>query len=143
MRLLDYMKKQGLDDDSNEFRMLKLKLVKERTRHEETIKKVAEKHDLNSDDILELRELLNKDLKRKGYRGVKSFDFVLDEGTGLSGIKLEKRKRDILKKRHLELENELALVKQEFEKKLKEKTFVTFVLFARSRVLMKHKGALA
>jgi len=120
MRLLDYMKKQGLDDDSNEFRMLKLKLVKKRTRHEETIKKVAEKHDLNSDDILELRNILNKDLKRKGYRGVKSFDFVLDEGTGLSGIKLEKRKRDILKKRHLELEDALALVKQVFEKKLKE-----------------------
>jgi transposase-like protein len=120
MRLLDYMKKQGLDDDSNEFRMLKLKLVKERTKHEETIKKVAEKHDLDCDGILGLRDILNKDLKRKGYRGVKSFDFVLDEGTGLSGIKLEKRKRDILKKRHLELENELALVKQEFEKKLKE-----------------------
>jgi transposase-like protein len=120
MRLLDYMKKQGLDDDSNEFRMLSLKLVKERTQHEETIKKVAEKHDLDCDAILGLRELLNKDLKRKGYRGVKSFDFVLDEGTGLSGIKLEKRKKDILKKRHLELENELALVKQEFEKKLKE-----------------------
>lgn len=120
MRLLDYMKKQGLDDDSNEFRMLSLKLVKERTQHEETIKKVSEKHDLDCDSILGLRELLNKDLKRKGYRGVKSFDFVLDEGTGLSGIKLEKRKRDILKKRHLELENELALVKQEFEKKLKE-----------------------
>jgi transposase-like protein len=120
MRLLDYMRKQGLDDDSNEFRMLSLKLVKERTQHEETIKKVAEKHDLDCDAILGLRELLNKDLKRKGYRGVKSFDFVLDEGTGLSGIKLEKRKKDILKKRHLELENELALVKQEFEKKLKE-----------------------
>jgi hypothetical protein len=120
MRLLDYMRKQGLDEDSNEFRMLSLKLVKERTKHEETIKKVAEKHDLDCDAILGLRELLNKDLKRKGYRGVKSFDFVLDEGTGLSGIKLEKRKRDILKKRHLELENELALVKQEFEKKLKE-----------------------
>ncbi len=120
MRLLDYMRKQGLDDDSNEFRMLSLKLVKERTQHEETIKKVSEKHDLDCDSILGLRELLNKDLKRKGYRGVKSFDFVLDEGTGLSGIKLEKRKRDILKKRHLELENELALVKQEFEKKLKE-----------------------
>jgi hypothetical protein len=88
--------------------------------NEETIKKVAEKHDLDCDAILGLRELLNKDLKRKGYRGVKSFDFVLDEGTGLSGIKLEKRKKDILKKRHLELENELALVKQEFEKKLKE-----------------------
>jgi len=120
MRLFDYLKKQGLDDDSNEFRMLKLKLVKERTKHEETIKKVAEKHDLDCDAIVGLREILNKDLKRKGYRGVKSFDFVLDEGTGLEGIKLEKRKRDILKKRHLELENELALVKQEFEKKLKE-----------------------
>ena len=120
MRLFDYLKKQGLDDDSNEFRMLKLKLVKERTKHEETIKKVSEKHDLDCDGILELREILNKDLKRKGYGGIKSFDFVLDEGTGLEGIKLEKRKRDILKKRHLELENELALVKQEFEKKLKE-----------------------
>ncbi len=120
MRLLDYMKKQGLDDDSNEFRMLKLKLVKERTRHEETIKKISEKHDLDCDGILSLRELLNKDLKRKGYRGIKSFDFVLDEGTGLSGIKLEKRKRDLLKKRHLELENELALVKQDFEKRLKK-----------------------
>jgi len=120
MRLLDYMRKQGLDDDSNEFRMLKLKLVKERTRHEETIKKISEKHDLDCDGILGLRELLNKDLKRKGYRGIKSFDFVLDEGTGLSGIKLEKRKRDLLKKRHLELENELALVKQDFEKRLKK-----------------------
>jgi transposase-like protein len=120
MRLFDYLKKQGLDNDSNEFRMLKLKLVKDRTRHEETIKKVAEKHDLDSDSILGLREILNKDLKRKGYRGIKSFDFVLDEGTGLEEIKLEKKKRDILKKRHLELENELALVKQEFEKKLKE-----------------------
>ncbi len=120
MRLLDYMKKQGLDDDSNEFRMLKLKLVKKRTRHEETIKKISEKHDLDCDGILSLRELLNKDLKRKGYRGIKSFDFVLDEGTGLSGIKLEKRKRDLLKKRHLELENELALVKQDFEKRLKK-----------------------
>jgi hypothetical protein len=120
MRLFDYLKKQGLDDDSNKFRMLSLKLVKKHTKHEETIKKVSEKYDLDCDGILELREILNKDLKRKGYRGIKSFDFVLDEGTGLSGIKLEKRKRDILKKRHLELENKLALVKQEFEKKLKE-----------------------
>ena len=120
MRLFDYLKKQGLDDDSNKFRMLKLKLVKERTKYEKTIRKVAEKHSLDVDSIIGLRELLNKDLKRKGYRGPKSFDFVLDEGTDLREIKLEKRKRDLLKKRHLELESQLSEVKQDFEKKLKE-----------------------
>jgi hypothetical protein len=99
--------------------MLSLRLVKRKTDHEETVKKIAEEYDLDTDYILGLRELLNKDLKKKGYRGPNAFDFVLDEGSDLETIKLEKRKKDILKRRHLELESRLAEVQKKFEKKLK------------------------
>jgi hypothetical protein len=120
MRLLGYLEKQGADVDSNKFRMLSLKLVKKKTQHEETIKKIAEEYDLDTDYILGLRGLLNKDLKTKGYRGPNIFDFVLDEGSDIEGIKLEKRKKDILKRRHFELESKLAEVQEKFEKKLKQ-----------------------
>jgi len=120
MRLLGYMEKQGADEDSNKFRMLSLKLVKKKTKHEETVKKIAEEYELDTNYILGLRELLNKDLKTKGYRGPNAFDFVLDEGSDIEGIKLEKRKKDILKRRHFELESKLAEVQKKFEKKLKE-----------------------
>jgi hypothetical protein len=120
MRLLGYLEKQGADKDSNKFRMLSLKLVKTRTKHEETVKKISEEYDLDTNYILGLRELLNKDLKKKGYRGPNIFDFVLDEGSGIEDIKLENRKKDILKRRHFELESKLAEVQKKFEKKLKQ-----------------------
>jgi hypothetical protein len=100
--------------------MLSLRLVKTRTKHEETVKKIAEEYDLDTNYILGLRELLNKDLKKKGYRGPSVFDFVLDEGSSIEDIKLENRKKDILKRRHFELESKLAEVQKKFEKKLKQ-----------------------
>ena len=120
MRLYDYMRKQGTDEDETRFRLLRLRLVKEKTQHDQIVDKVAEKHDLDKNSIISLRELLNKDLKRKGYRGDEIFDFVLDEGEDIEDIKLEKRKKDLLRKRHLELEGELAQIKSRFEKKLRE-----------------------
>lgn len=120
MRLYDYMRKQGTDEDETKFRLLKLRLVKEKTQHDQLVDKVAEKHELDKDSIIALRELLNKDLKMKGYRGKEIFDFVLDEGEDIENIKLEKRKKNLLRKRHLELEGELAQIKSRFEKKLRQ-----------------------
>lgn len=120
MRLYDYMRKQGTDEDETRFRLLRLRLVKEKTQHDQIVDKVADKYELDKDGIISLRELLNKDLKRKGYRGSEMFDFVLDEGEDIEDIKLEKRKKDLLRKRHLELEGELAQIKSRFEKKLRE-----------------------
>ena len=73
------MEKQGADEDSNKFRMLGLKLVKKKTKHEETVRKVAEEYDLDTNYILGLRELLNKDLKTKGYRGQSATLFLFSK----------------------------------------------------------------
>jgi len=120
MRLYDYMRKQGTDEDETRFRLLRLRLVKEKTQHDQLVDKVADKYEMNKDSILSLRELLNADLKKKGFRGQEMFDFVLDEGEDIEEIKLEKRKKDLLRKRHFELEGELAQIKSRFEKKLRE-----------------------
>lgn len=120
MRLYDYMRKQGTDEDETKFRLLRLKLVKEKTQHDQLVDKVADKYEMDKESILSLRELLNADLKKKGFRGQEIFDFVLDEGEDIEEIKLEKRKKDLLRKRHFELEGELAQIKSRFEKKLRE-----------------------
>ena len=120
MRLYDYMRKQGTDEDETKFRLLRLRLVKEKTQHDQLVDKVAEKYEMDKESILSLRELLNADLKKKGFRGQEMFDFVLEEGEDIEEIKLEKRKKDLLRKRHFELEGELALIKSRFEKKLRE-----------------------
>lgn len=120
MRLYDYMRKQGTDEDETRFRLLRLRLVKEKTQHDQLVDKVADKYEMDKESILSLRELLNADLKKKGFRGQEMFDFVLDEGEDIEEIKLEKRKKDLLRKRHFELEGELAQIKSRFEKKLRE-----------------------
>lgn len=119
MRLYDYMRKQTGEDETK-FRLLGLKLVKEKTQHDQIVKKVAEQYDLDINEIFSLRDLINKELKKKGYRGSEIFDFVLEEGQGIEEIKLETRKKDLLRKRQLELEGKLAQVKHSFEKKLRE-----------------------
>jgi len=119
MRLYDYLKKQGVGEEETKFRLLKLKLIKKRTYNEQIIKKISQEYNIDENIILELREALNRDLIRKGYKGPEKFDFVLDEGIDIDNIKLENRKKDLLKKRYLELESELSKIKCEFEKKLK------------------------
>jgi hypothetical protein len=114
------MRKQGTDEDETKFRLLRLRLVKEKTQHDQLVDKVADKYEMDKDSILSLRELLNQDLKKKGFRGQEIFDFVLEEGEDLEEIKLDKRKKDLLRKRHFELEGELAQIKSRFEKKLRE-----------------------
>jgi hypothetical protein len=120
MKLLKYLEKSGLDPETNKFRMLKLKLVDQETEHEKIVEKVGKKYNLETDTILELRQLLNKDLRAKGYKGPKIFDFALDEGEDVDTLKIDKRRKGALKRKHLELQESLDAIKSKFERKLKE-----------------------
>jgi hypothetical protein len=120
MKLLKYLEKSGLDPETNKFRMLKLKLVDQETEHEKIVEEVGKKYDLETDTILELRQLLNKDLKAKGYKGPKIFDFVLDEGENVDTLKIDRRRKGALKRKHLELQESLDAIKSKFERELKE-----------------------
>jgi len=120
MKLLKYLEKSGLDPETNKFRMLKLKLVDQETEHEKIIEGVGDKYNLETDTILELRQLLNKDLKAKGYKGPKIFDFVLDEGENVDTLKIDRRRKGALKRKHLELQESLDTIKSKFERELKE-----------------------
>jgi len=120
MKLLKYLEKSGLDPETNKFRMLKLKLVDQETEHEKIIEGVGDKYNLETDTILELRQLLNKDLKAKGYKGPKIFDFVLDEGENVDTLKIDRRRKGALKRKHLELQESLDAIKSKFERELKE-----------------------
>ena len=119
MRLKDYLQSLSLDEDSTKFRSLSIKLVSDETPHKDVAKRVQEKYGL-SKDALELLELLNKDFKQM-YQGKYKFDLCIDEceGKTLDEVNIKKKYQDRIKIKWYEFNNELTLIKKEFEQKLK------------------------
>jgi len=119
MKLLKYLSQSDSDEDTTKFRALSLKLVDEETGHKELVEKVIDKHELGN-DILELYELLNKDLK-KHYRGKMKFDFTLEEGKDVDTLKIKTGRKQFIKKKCFEFVDELAKTQRKLESYLKEK----------------------
>lgn len=118
MKLLKYLS-QTSDEETSKFRALDCKLVEEETGHKELVEKVVNKYDLGN-DILELYELLNKDLK-KHYKGKLKLDFTLDEGKPVNTLKVKSGREQFIKKRVYEFVDELAKTQRKLESYLQEK----------------------
>ncbi len=117
MRLQEYLKLLSLDEDTTVFRSLSIKLVADDTPYKDVAKRVQEKYGL-SNNALELLEKLNKDFKQM-YKGKYRFDLCVDEGKKLDEINIGKKYQDRIKIKWYEFNNELTLIKKEFEGKLK------------------------
>lgn len=112
MKLLKYLS-QTSDEETTRFRILDCKLVNEETGNKELVEKVVDKYELGN-DILELYELLNKDL-RKHYKGKMRFDFTLGEGKPVDVLKIKSGRKDFIKKRMFEFVDELAKTQRKLE----------------------------
>ena len=117
MRLQEYLKFLSLDEDTTIFRSLSIKLVADDTPHQEVAKRVQKKYGL-SNNALELLEVLNKEFKQM-YKGKYRFDLCVDEGKTLDEINIGKKYQNRIKIKWYEFNNELTLIKKEFEQKLK------------------------
>ena len=117
MRLQEYLKFLSLDEDTTVFRSLSIKLVADDTPHQEVAKRVQKKYGL-SNNALELLEVLNKEFKQM-YKGKYRFDLCVDEGKTLDEINIGKKYQNRIKIKWYEFNNELTLIKKEFEQKLK------------------------
>ena len=117
MRLQEYLKFLSLDEDTTVFRSLSIKLVADDTPHKDVAKRVQEKYGL-SNNALELLEVLNKEFKQM-YKGKYRFDLCVDEGKTLDEINIGKKYQNRIKIKWYEFNNELTLIKKEFEQKLK------------------------
>ena len=117
MKLLKYLS-QTSDEETSKFRVLDCKLVDEDTGNKELVQNIVDKYELGN-DILELYELLNKDL-RKHYKGKKKFDFTFGEGETVDVLKIKPGRKDFIKKRMYEFVDELAKTQKKLEKYLQE-----------------------
>lgn len=118
MRLHEYLRTLSLDEDTTTFRSLSIRLVAKETPHKTVAQRIEEKYQL-SNSSLELLKLLNKDFKHM-YKGKYRFDLCIDEGKTLDEINIGKKYQDRIKIKWYEFNNELTLIKKEFEQKLKE-----------------------
>jgi len=118
MKLLKYLS-QTSDEETTKFRVLDCKLVNEETGNKELVEKVVDKYELGN-DILELYDLLNKDL-RKHYKGKLKFDFTLGEGKPVDVLKIKSGRKDFIKKKVFEFEDVLAKTQRKLESYLQEK----------------------
>ena len=116
MKFKDFLALSSKDEDIQDFRMLKFKLVEEDTKHSATVEKISKLFDLD-DNLFSLLESLNKELKRI-YRGKYKFDFCIEEGVKGSEIKTSENRILSIKEKELQFNAELSKIKSNFEKKL-------------------------
>lgn len=115
MRLLKYFSYSKLDERTNIFRCLQIKLVKNQDDENprETINYVKEKYSI-SDDIFELTEKLNKRLKGY-YNGQYRFDFTLTDGVPINKTKIPQKIETRLRIQLFESNDILAKIKRKIE----------------------------
>ena len=116
MRLGKYLSYQELDEKTNKFRSLNIKMVETPTDYSCIFKHLKEKHNINI-DVTPLLERINKKL-REMYRGKHSFALCLDEGKEIDHIKINKRYKKDIKLLSLLSNDKLAKIKKEFERNL-------------------------
>ena len=114
MRLLKYFLCSSMDEQTNKFRCLNIKLVKEEdTSLLESIEHVKKKYDLD-DDILALTEQLNSRLKNY-YKGQYRFGFTIDECFPLNRIKIPSKVETKIRTQLFESNDILAKIKRRIE----------------------------
>lgn len=118
MRLLKYFSYNGLDEKTNKFRCLSIKLVKSQdTQNElyEIINFVKRKWKLE-DNIIQLVEELNYKLKSY-YKGQYKFDFTMSDGEDIKNIKIYNRLDERIKILLFKSNDKLAKIKRKIEEK--------------------------
>lgn len=117
MRLLKYFSYSGLDEKTNKFRCMNIKLVKQNDVNElyDVIKYVKEKYNID-DDIFQLTENLNTKLKSY-YKGQLRFDFTLSEGIDIKNIKIYNKLEDRIKILLFNSNDKLAKIQRYIETK--------------------------
>jgi hypothetical protein len=123
MRLLNYLSYSGLDETTNKFRALTIKLVDKITSYSEIIDEVSSQHNLK--DAGMILTFLNKELKNM-YRGKYFFDFCIEEGLQIDKLKLGKKQYQKLKILQLEANDHLNSYKKQVENKLQQSIHTTF-----------------
>jgi hypothetical protein len=121
MRLLAYLELSNKDEKTNLFRASSLKLVKECSNLTSVVVEVCQKHLVPEKEIIELKETLNKELK-KSHRGKYIFDFYVGEGVSIEKIKTTKRLRDRLMMKLFEANAQLEQIKFRVEKNILPET---------------------
>jgi len=120
MRLLKYLQPSGLDEDTNKFRLLNIKLSNKKTNYEKMVKDIEEKYAMDN-SILEDINKLNKEL-RKVYSGGKWwFDFCISEGKNPDDIKINKRAKRKLQDLFIEINEKFSNLKFDLERKIMDK----------------------
>ena len=125
MRLLNYLSFSGLDENTNKFRALNIKLVDKPTEYTDIVDEISKIHDIP--EIKNTVSSLNKELKTI-YRGKHFFDYCIDEGSQLDKLKLGKKQYQKLKISHLEANDTLNSYKKQVESKLQQTLSSTFTI---------------
>jgi predicted HicB family RNase H-like nuclease len=112
MRLRDY-----LSEDIEEFRKLRIGLVREDTDKKGVVSKITKEFELKK-DIVENIDKLNCELK-KTYTGKFKFDFCIQEDIKAEALRLKREQvRDTLIEFVIRANDSLAKAKTELERKL-------------------------
>jgi hypothetical protein len=112
MRLRDY-----LTEDIEEFRRLRIGLVREGTDKKEVVSKVTEEYALKK-DIVDTISVLNGELS-KYYKGKFKFDFCIQEDISVEYLKIRREQvKDTFKEFVIKANDTLAKAKKELERKL-------------------------
>ena len=119
MRLIKYLSYSGLDENTNKFRALSIKLSEKPNDFSGILSEVYKKYTLDAVDSIV--ESLNKELK-KFYKGKYQFCFCLEEGTTLDKIKINSKYLGRLKFLQYEANSKLAKIKSHLENSIKETT---------------------
>jgi len=116
MRLITYLSYSGLDEKTNTFRSLDIKLIDKPEDYSDILEHVQRKYQVEcKENIL---ENLNKEL-RKVYKGKFSFALCLEEGVRLDEIKINKKHIKRIKLLQFESSDKLSHQKTEVERKSK------------------------
>lgn len=114
MRLLKYFSYSGLDEQTNKFRCMHIKLIKqEENELHNIISYVKEKYKID-DNVFMLIEQLNSKLKGY-YKGQYKFDFTLSEGINLNKIKIPSKIETKIRILLFESNDNLAKIKRKIE----------------------------
>ena len=116
MRFKNYLLK---DKKIQTFRSLQIKLVKNKTKHNDVIAFIEEKYDIDTKTKI-LLENFNQQLQIL-YQGTYKFDLCLDEGITPDDLKkIDNKKTKSIKKEWYGVNHEFAKIQKEFEKYLQE-----------------------
>jgi len=121
-RLLNYLGYSGLDEDTNKFRAMNIKLSDKKDLYKDIVHNIEERYNTKISNIL---EKLNKEL-RKSHKGKWWFGLCLDEDKSLDNIRIGKKVLSKkLRKALLEANDKLSDIKLKVEKDIKNKAFTT------------------